>query len=422
MFHTIKETFTDLLFFVKNPKALQDDDQTTSLKLKRLFSILAIDLPITAILATLIFGLEELGFVDTDNHMMNDLIESTPVIVILFLTVIIVPFIEELIFRLFLKWERNYLLQLFIAIFPKTKETLFRFWRTYFGYVFYFSVIVFGFVHITNYEMGTIPLWTIPILVLPQLFAGIIIGYLRVRYNFMYGFFMHALHNAIFISMALLGMDSLNDKDVQITNDSFTLSIESAPTEKNSLIKYTTGDTIQFKAVGLKEIISTLNKKEVAAIETNNTKSLNEKLNLIFVNTSGREINKDSLLLDELKRIYQFDIENLNREEKIHQLYVKDSLLLNTFLSKEGESSSTIVTTNEIEFKHAGFHEIAKAFTKQYDLFVEVDSSLMLNSTKKFNLVFKREDFPKLKNQLITDYGVGINETEKELNFILVKF
>lgn len=206
MLHTIQETFKELVSFLKNPLDKQDADQTNAHKTKRLLAIFAIDLPVSFVLAMLIMGFEELGFVDTDNNEVVKLLESYPVIAILFLTVIIVPFIEELIFRLFLKWKRNYLIQFIVLVIPQSKEALSRFWHLHYSWVFYFSVIVFGFVHITNYEMTEIPIWVIPFLVLPQLFAGAIIGFLRVRYNFMHGFYLHALHNAFFITFALISM------------------------------------------------------------------------------------------------------------------------------------------------------------------------------------------------------------------------
>ena len=420
MFQTIKETFIDLLAFAKNPKEQQDKNQTTSHKVKRLFSVLAIDLPITAVLGLLIVGIEEIGLVDTDNHMMNDLFESTPVLVTLLLTIILVPFIEELVFRLFLKWKRNYLLLLIVSIFPRSRESLYNFWKTNYGYVFYFSVITFGFVHITNYESDTIPLWVMPILVLPQLFGGVLIGYLRVRYNFMYGFFVHALSNAIFIIIALVSMESLSDNEINITNEDFSLTIEKTVDKRNSLIRYNAKDTIQFEAVDLKTILATIKKIDANLIDANDMDAINQKLNLTLINTSGRKINKDSLLLNQFKGIYNFSIENQKRKQLVFQLYVKDSLKLNQYLSEEKEkkTTSTVITRKEIDFENLTLQQMAKTLGEHFDFFMEADTVL----SQKFSITLEKEEFPKLKNQLSEDFGIGINKIEKNKEYLMVSF
>lgn len=61
---------------------------------------------------------------------------------------------------------------------------------------FYFSAALFGLLHIFNFTgISHYNLIFTPLLVLPQLFLGLILGYLRVKYGFKYGVLFHALIN-----------------------------------------------------------------------------------------------------------------------------------------------------------------------------------------------------------------------------------
>ena len=67
---------------------------------------------------------------------------------------------------------------------------------SYFKYFFYFSVIAFGLMHISNFTtLNTEVLFFYPIYVLPQLVMGIFLGYIRIRYSFLYAYIFHALTN-----------------------------------------------------------------------------------------------------------------------------------------------------------------------------------------------------------------------------------
>ena len=87
-----------------------------------------------------------------------------------FLTVIVAPILEEAIFRGFL----GSLVE-----------------KSYFKWLYYLSAILFGLVHASNYELTESQNLLIPLIILPQLFLGFMLGYIRVRYGFfMACFFM----------------------------------------------------------------------------------------------------------------------------------------------------------------------------------------------------------------------------------------
>src|SRR5690606_30057159 len=140
-------------------------DQSKQKKLKRLFSLLVIDIPITVLLSMLINYFAKLGWVEIENHQVKLLLDLAPVWLVFLLAVIIIPFIEEIIFRFFLRFRRNYFLQIIISIFPKTKTPISGFWNKNYGYIFYLSAIVFALIHITNFGSNNPIFYLIPILV-----------------------------------------------------------------------------------------------------------------------------------------------------------------------------------------------------------------------------------------------------------------
>ena len=99
MLNNLKETFIDLISFLKNPVDEAGPELSVNKKLKTLISLLIIEIPLMAVLILLISGLETLELVDPDNHKILDMIKSYPVVLLLVLTVVIGPLIEELIFR-----------------------------------------------------------------------------------------------------------------------------------------------------------------------------------------------------------------------------------------------------------------------------------------------------------------------------------
>ncbi len=97
-----------------------------------------------------------------------------------------------------------------------------NFFQKYFAFLFYFSAVYFGLIHITNYTGIENAIWLAPLLVLPQLFGGLELGYVRVHYGLWWAIFNHALNNFIpFIvlaSVSLLSEEAMSEE----TLESFT--------------------------------------------------------------------------------------------------------------------------------------------------------------------------------------------------------
>ena len=408
MLNTIKNTLKDLFVFLKNPKDEQDIDQSKQKKLKRLFSLLVIDIPITVLLSMLINYFAKLGWVEIENHQVKLLLDLAPVWLVFLLAVIIIPFIEEIIF-----------LQIIISIFPKTKTPISGFWNKNYGYIFYLSAIVFALIHITNFGSNNPIFYLIPILVLPQFIIGLFIGYLRVHYNFMLGYLFHAIHNAIFITVALLSMGETANQKLNLETDSYSLKIEEVSPVNTSYINNYNQDSISFIGTNIKSIISTLTNKDYDLIESNDNSLLNKKITLNYRNNSSDSLNKDSLILKHLSDIYLFKIENKHRKQKVYNLVIQDSLQLfkhSSSTENEINNVSTSVSANKIAFENTTLNEVAKTLSVSYKNRFEFKNEF----SKEFNIILPNNNFTKLENTLKTDYGIDLKEIEKEIEYIYI--
>jgi len=212
MFSTIKHSYSDLFLYLKRPTAVIDGNQTLKDKLSKLGLILVLDLLIAAICVLLLTVLEHFDLVSIENHKIIKMLEEMSAAEVILAGVIVIPLIEELIFRLYLRYENNYPLRLFLSLFYITgksnKERIEGFvkkkWYKLYPFIFYFSAVLFGFVHIFNFEVDLKMLLLFPIITAPQIFVGIFAAYLRINYSLIWGFLLHALHNLILFLPYLL--------------------------------------------------------------------------------------------------------------------------------------------------------------------------------------------------------------------------
>ncbi|WP_410479242.1 type II CAAX prenyl endopeptidase Rce1 family protein [Pedobacter nototheniae] len=77
-------------------------------------------------------------------------------------------------------------------------------WQKYFGYLFYFSAIFFGCIHISNMKGLTFHDPSFLIYISSQISGGLTLGYLRIKYGLPYSMIFHACFNLIYISVELL--------------------------------------------------------------------------------------------------------------------------------------------------------------------------------------------------------------------------
>lgn len=173
--------------YIKSPFCEPIAELAVSSKLKIVGQLLVLSLILGIVLASLIGIVSHFGLIDLESHSSNSLIEDYSPMLVILLVAVLAPVIEELIFR--------------------APITAFKSNPKAFKYVFYGFALVFGFIHIYNYELSPIVLALSPILVAPQIVLGLILGYLRVRLGLLYSILLHMSYNAVLVIPTVLFMD-----------------------------------------------------------------------------------------------------------------------------------------------------------------------------------------------------------------------
>ncbi len=260
-----------ILSFLIKP-AYSEDKNTKPLHLKffDLIRVIAfteiILVPFTILIAliTLLFDYK------SENHAVADFVLKSSPIVIILTGVILAPLIEELTFRLGLKFNKFnisislsllFLVALQIFSFPipvliseniinlgnlqgvvnmallvtlisilifvilSILKVNFEPLKKNFKWILYLSALIFGLIHLTNYSNLGNMLLLAPFLVAPQIIAGLNLGFLRMKYGFIWGYLGHVLHNALFtIPFIILSFGS--DKMKELINSASNNSPE----------------------------------------------------------------------------------------------------------------------------------------------------------------------------------------------------
>jgi hypothetical protein len=221
----IKEAFQEFINYIKNPNPFIKYDKP-SIFYNQLFPLVIISLMFAFSSVIFTGSLEYLHMIPKMPEF--DLFKSKEQKGLLFLMVVIgAPIIEELVFRFqlknfifsfvcyfaaisyFLNWFLETRILVITMIILAGVLLLFYFYishhqvnkllfiKRFFPFHFYLTAIFFGLVHISNYsnplEYGV----SIVLLVLPQLFVGLILGYVRMRFGLSKSMLMHAAYNLI---------------------------------------------------------------------------------------------------------------------------------------------------------------------------------------------------------------------------------
>jgi hypothetical protein len=181
---------------------------------------------------------------DPENLTKTSMAERFSPLMLVLVTVLILPVVEEIAFRLSLKFKPIYLaltsgvflyylltkavfgtkisavdetfitraalsLGLVLLLYPllnmkSISKKLSEIWTNHFRSIYYVSCITFAWIHIFNYEWTWMNLLFLPLITLPQLMTGIISGYTRTAFGFRYPLFFHMATNLIAVSLSFL--------------------------------------------------------------------------------------------------------------------------------------------------------------------------------------------------------------------------
>lgn len=231
--------FKDIVEFVKNPDHMKDSDKSTKQKVYDTIGLFIVKI-VFLIPASVLIGLLH----DPENLTKASLAERFSPLMLLLITVIILPVVEEVGFRLSLKFKPIYLalsfgvflyylltkavfytkitaidesfvtrigfaVGLVVLLYPllnmkPVKERLADFWENNFRTIYYLSCVLFAGIHIFNYEMNWVNFAFLPLITLPQLMSGIISGYTRTAFGFQYPMLFHMSTNLIAVGLSFL--------------------------------------------------------------------------------------------------------------------------------------------------------------------------------------------------------------------------
>lgn len=169
--------------FFKNPVYQQDNNSEFKYRFSVLARLLVYALAISFTLGIFIGGLEALFDLDLGTHAIDAFMNTYSPWFLFGAAVVLAPIIEESIFRGPLYFFKK---------------------KTYFKYAFYLLTLIFGFYHITNFELTIVTLVLSPILVAPQLGVGIFLGFIRVRFGLLWAMALHACYNLVLLGPVIL--------------------------------------------------------------------------------------------------------------------------------------------------------------------------------------------------------------------------
>lgn len=120
-----------------------------------------------------------------------------------------------IIYKLFgsnlnLPWYENYLwlsisilesISIFYFIKSKNQNSLKRFWKNNQRKIILLSAVLFSILHYRHYELSAGTLLILPFLFAFYFTSGLILGYARVRYGFIYCCIIHILYNSLLLSI-----------------------------------------------------------------------------------------------------------------------------------------------------------------------------------------------------------------------------
>lgn len=209
-----------------------------------LLRLYALQLSLILLLSALLNPIQSY-FLSSEGHALSELAEA-PIGQFILFSVVMAPVVEELIFRLPLRlsvfnlslscgllglillgpgsWVGTLLLGALVGlggvrILGRSRgwDWSSTSWLDSHGFtgIFYGSALVFGIVHLSNYLGLEGPWFLAPLLVVPQCVIGVFLGFIRLRYGFVWAIVSHSFHNLILtlpLMVTQLGSEALRQQ------------------------------------------------------------------------------------------------------------------------------------------------------------------------------------------------------------------
>lgn len=456
-------------FFLK-PEQELFLEQSLSYKIKWLLFLLVIEMPLMFAVGYLQQTLAEKGLLDLENHLVMKFIKENSKTVIIILLIFAGPFVEELIFRLPLRFKKVYFVP-FILIFLYYVGTLifktfnlsfavsiplfasitaFSFFFIFnrnmaekretiltanYSFYFYSLTILFALFHLSNYNYTPNLLIFAPIVVLPQFICGFLIGFIRIKQGFIWGFFLHALHNAVFVLPVLLLPFYSHPKLIEkIERDDYTFKVyegfrfDSPEYSKSEPLtaprKITPNEIVLYGT--FKQVVANLAFTNERYISFKNSILAEKEISLYFKNDSANiESAHEATLLsfDNLLKSYKLKSKYEKKDIKVWNLSEKDALLFASVYSYSDDSinhntiRSFLGPKDTLKLEKINSRYLVKTLQIAFDTEIHND----IDTNQLFSIKIPNCEFSDLKRFLEQNYGLTI-EKKTEKRDVLVIF
>ncbi|GET20165.1 CPBP family intramembrane glutamic endopeptidase [Prolixibacter denitrificans] len=427
-------------------------------KLLNFLVVLVVDIAISALLVWLVYQLRGVVAPDVKVHKIPISHQKWGLLKWSLLVTVFIPLLEELTFRTHLRPKKGNFVLSFIGLLYLNGVLLLvsihsldvrsniiavlvglvllatylvfqrriyivigRLWRRKSALVFYLTTILFGFYHLQNYTVTLTILILSPIFVLPQIFAGLNLGYLRVRFGFWWGFVLHGLHNAIFLLLPVLlfnsGMprDKIFDNEVVIdypgnvaARGKYQLTIEEAegPVYNGSRVGR---NGIDFKHATVRFASAKLARFRPEEVVFEDTAVANRVIDLHFTDR-----NKESM--DDFKMarrfVFQQVLKKYNLKAQLFFVPAGNWVLYRSQFVKAEEDTSALDEREEVPnsfvLKDATIRGLADKIEELYSMKV---NCLSKNRTK-YTWVIPKDSTELLQRTLMGKYGVTLYQAK----------
>jgi len=178
----------EVYYFLKNPVYQKDENTAIHYRLTVFAKLLFLGLAFGIGIVVFNTIWESFGIVDPNEHALSKAMDEMGLPLLGLMAIIAAPLFEEFIFRGPLVFFKN---------------------SKYFKLALYTSIILFGAVHISNFEITPTILILAPFLVAPQLVLGAFASFIRIKFGLGWSILLHACHNLL-LFMPLLAAKLLD--------------------------------------------------------------------------------------------------------------------------------------------------------------------------------------------------------------------
>lgn len=336
---------------------------------------------------------------------------------------VVAPVLEELVFRYPLRLPlklRNWIKRLLLTIFRPLGIAGWIDSRRFFGFLFYSSSIIFAFVHLNNYfSLKGTAILLLPFLVLPQFIAGLCLGYLRIRFNFLLGIIFHALYNGILVLLAFLILGTSTnllyydgeDFSLKIDEIHFTYKTDRDFWQNMRVNK----DTLVYPKTNIRELVAGAKEIDKSLITSNKFSKFRTNYRIEMVNHSEIYFDKNDTLLKYLSETFNFSLKDTFYQREVYKIIPVDLEKLYRNTAKDDEIIF-IYGIEETNLKHADFKSLSSALSIRFDELVTADS---IEGNFDFGLPVKKDEIIRVLEE---KYGIETQVDQELLKGCVIQF